>query len=266
MGSSLRTLSDRAPATVNANRRRFAIRVLSIAMQQDLATTLQLRREVSLTMLVRQEIERAIEAGELQAGDWINEAMLASRLGVSRGPVREACRGLEQSGLVRVVVNRGAFVREITAAEAADLYELRAALFGYAGLLLAPRRTDAQLAELRALHAELDAATDELDRYYPLNLQFHALLLQYSGNVRLARDYAGAVRELHLFRRRALITPGRMSASNAEHAGILAAIEAGDPVAARELMERHVIDARDRVAPRDARSRDCRSDMPQAGR
>ena len=216
-------------------------------MQQDLTEALALRRDVSLTMLVRREIERAIEAGELQAGDWINEAMVASRLGVSRGPVREACRGLEQGGLVRVVVNRGAFVREISAAEAADLYDVRAALFGFAGQVLATRRTQAQLTELWALHAELEAAADELDRYYPLNLRFHALLLADAGNERLARDYAGAVRERHLNRRRALITPGRMRASNQEHAAILDAIEAGDPAAARERMQLHVLDARDRV-------------------
>ena len=92
------------------------------------AAALRERRDVSLTILVRHEIERSIETGELKAGDWINEALLASRLGVSRGPVREACRGLEQSGLVKVIVNRGAFVREIGAQDARNLYELRAAL------------------------------------------------------------------------------------------------------------------------------------------
>ncbi len=210
---------------------------------------LRMRRDVSLTTLVRQEIERSIEAGELSAGEWINEAMLAARLGVSRGPVREACRGLEQGGLVRVVVNRGAFVREIDAREAGDIYGVRAALFGFAGLLLAPAVTAAQLDALGRLHAQMDhaAAAGAIDEYYPLNLRFHAELMAQAGNPRLARQYAQAVRELHLFRRRALLSPLRMRGSNEEHAAILDRLAARDAPGARAVMERHVLQARDRL-------------------
>jgi DNA-binding GntR family transcriptional regulator len=210
---------------------------------------LRLKREVSLTSLVRQEIERSIEAGELAAGDWINEAMVAARLGVSRGPVREACRGLEQSGLVTVVVNRGAFVRAFDAKEALEIYGIRAALFGFAGFLLAPAITSAQLAALTELQASMQRAAvgEQLDAYYPLNLQFHAELVTQTGNARLARQYAAAVRELHLFRRRALVTPGRMRSSNAEHAAILLSLAAHDADGTRRLMENHVLAARDRV-------------------
>ncbi len=215
----------------------------------ELTEALRLKREISLTSLVRQEIERSIEAGELNAGDWINEAMLAARLGISRGPVREACRGLEQSGLVTVVVNRGAFVRAIGVKEAGEIYALRAALFGFAGFLLAPVITPAQLKSLRKLQISMQSAAvaELLDAYYPLNLQFHAELVTQAGNTRLARQYAAAVRELHLFRRRALITPGRMRDSNAEHAAIIRSLAAHDADATRKLMENHVLAARDRV-------------------
>src|ERR1700761_3235398 len=84
-----------------------------------------LRRSRSLSYIKRREIERMIEAGELKPGDWVNEAMLASHLSVSRGPVREACRGLEESGLLEVIVNRGVFVRKISEKEAGELYDLR---------------------------------------------------------------------------------------------------------------------------------------------
>jgi DNA-binding GntR family transcriptional regulator len=102
------------------------------------AEHLRLYKETSLTAIIRDEVTRMIEAGELLPGAWVNEADLAQRFGVSRGPVREACRGLEQIGLLRFVVNRGAFVREIDPKEAAELYDLRSALFALAGKLVAP--------------------------------------------------------------------------------------------------------------------------------
>jgi DNA-binding GntR family transcriptional regulator len=221
-----------------------------------LTEALRLKRDVSLTSLVRQEIERSIESGELNAGDWINEAMVAARLGISRGPVREACRGLEQSGLVTVVVNRGAFVRAVDAKEAGEIYAMRAALFGFAGFLLAPVITAEQLRALKHLQAAMQRAAigEQLDAYYPLNLQFHAELVTQTGNSRLARQYAAAVRELHLFRRRALITPDRMRESNAEHAAIIASLAAHDADATRKLMESHVLSARDRVLSHSAAS------------
>ena len=140
-------------------------------------------------------------------------------------------------------------MQNIDAREAAEIYALRAALFGFAGLLLAPIVTPAQVRVLRQLHTAMQSAAvaEQLDAYYPLNLQFHAELLTQTGNVRLARQYAAAVRELHLFRRRALVTPGRMRGSNAEHAAIIRSLAAHEADATRRLMESHVLSARDRI-------------------
>ena len=74
---------------------------------------LRVLREHSLTTLVRREIERQIVSGEVAAGAKLNEVDLSGELGVSRGPVREAFRALEQAGLVRTEKNRGVFVREV---------------------------------------------------------------------------------------------------------------------------------------------------------
>ena len=87
----------------------------------------------SLPMLVQQELERMILAGDLPAGSKLNEAAIAERLGVSRGPVREAFRALEESGLVRLEKNRGVFVRQIGVEEADEIYELRAVLDEFVG-------------------------------------------------------------------------------------------------------------------------------------
>jgi DNA-binding GntR family transcriptional regulator len=210
---------------------------------------LRLYKETSLTGIVRDEITRMIEAGELLPGAWVNEAELAQRFGVSRGPVREACRGLEQVGLLRFVVNRGAFVREIDLNEAAELYDLRSALFALAGRLLAPIIDSKGLSQLDGLLAQMEtaAAAGDLDAYYPLNLQFHRAILELAGNARLLSAYQNCVRELHLFRRSALVSKERMKSSNLEHKAIFKALKSRDAAKAFQLMQDHVLGAKARV-------------------
>jgi DNA-binding GntR family transcriptional regulator len=213
------------------------------------AENLRQYKETSLTGIVRDEITRMIEAGELLPGAWVNEAELAQKFGVSRGPVREACRGLEQVGLLRFVVNRGAFVREIDLKEAAELYDLRSALFALAGRLLAPIIDSKGLAVLEGLLAQMEtaAAAGDLEAYYPLNLQFHRAILELSGNARLLSAYQNCVRELHLFRRSALVSKERMKSSNLEHKAIFKALKSHDAAKAFQLMQDHVLGAKARV-------------------
>src|SRR5918994_8176 len=75
--------------------------------------TIAQMRENSLTGVVRQEVETLILSGELPAGSRVNENAVALRLGVSRGPVREACRALAEMGLLDLIPNRGVFVRRM---------------------------------------------------------------------------------------------------------------------------------------------------------
>ncbi len=105
----------------------------------------------SLPSLVQRELERMIVAGDLAAGAKITEAGIALQLGVSRGPVREAFRALEASGLVRLEKNRGVFVRQISVAEADDIFELRALLEDFAGRRVAASAAPADIDELRRL-------------------------------------------------------------------------------------------------------------------
>src|SRR5262249_42691978 len=82
----------------------------------------------SVPSLVREEIMRLITTGELAAGDKLSELEFARRFRISRAPIREAFRALEEAGLVKLERNRGVYVREIDESEARDLYELRATL------------------------------------------------------------------------------------------------------------------------------------------
>src|SRR3546814_9403272 len=79
-----------------------------------LGQALRIRRSETISSLIQKELEGMIVSGELSGGDRLNETVLAERFGVSRGPVREACRGLERSGLIRFVANRGVLDRKST--------------------------------------------------------------------------------------------------------------------------------------------------------
>src|SRR5580692_5927653 len=122
-----------------------------VMKNEDVLTQLRARRSKSLSSLAAEELERMIINGELQSGDRINESTLAQMFGISRGPIREACRSLEKSGLVRVVTNRGVFVREMSVAQAAEIYDVRAHLFGLVGRLAALRATERDVAELQRM-------------------------------------------------------------------------------------------------------------------
>src|SRR5215204_3012290 len=148
--------------------------------------TIRVLQTNSLPMLVQRELERMILIGDLAAGAKLNEATVADMLGVSRGPVREAFRALEESGLVRLEKNRGVFVRQIDVKEADEIYELRAVLDEFVGRRVAQTARPEEVRELRALVDRMDsaAAKDDLDAYHESNLAFHDRLVELTGNAK----------------------------------------------------------------------------------
>jgi phosphonate utilization transcriptional regulator len=212
-------------------------------------------RSNSLPTLVARELERMIVAGDLPAGAKLNETDIALRLGVSRGPVREAFRALEESGLVRLEKNRGVFVRQITFAEADEIYELRAVLDEHAGRRAAQRATAADVRALLVLvdRMEAAAARGNADAYHEVNLEFHDRLVDLAGNAKLLALYRRLVNELNLYRRAALDAAGTLPASVSEHRAIVDRIAAGQAAAAGRLLHEHVMGSRDRARDLAAR-------------
>lgn len=212
-------------------------------------SVLEILQSHSLTMLVQQEIGRLITSGELESGDKLNENALATRLGVSRGPVREAFRALQETGLVRVEKNRGVFVRQISIEEADEIYELRAMCDQTVGRKLAASILPAQVKALRGLIERMEKARErqDLDAYHPLNLRFHDLLVDFAGNRKLLDTYRRLVNELSLFRRDTLAQRDRLTVSTREHRRIVDAIAAGDADAAGRLLFEHVMASRERM-------------------
>jgi DNA-binding GntR family transcriptional regulator len=213
-------------------------------------SALEIVRTRSLTSLVQQEIERMILAGQIKAGERLNEQNLATKLGVSRGPIREATRGLERAGLVTAVVNHGVYVRKVSREEAFELYDLRALLTGFACARLAETASVAQRKHLATLvrRMESTAKAGNSTTYYTLNLEFHDALMRYAGNGRAKQIDESLIKEMHLFRQRSLVAPANMLESNAEHQTIVAAIAAGDAEAARRAGEAHVRGGRRRFS------------------
>ncbi|TQF81812.1 FCD domain-containing protein [Elioraea sp. Yellowstone] len=205
-------------------------------------------RTQSLTSLVQREVERLILTGELAPGERINEQHLAARLRVSRGPVREALRGLEKARLVEAKVNRGVYVRELSVEQALEISEMRGLLTGYACARLAASSTAEQRARLAQLIETMAAAiaAGDAPAYYEHNLAFHDALMDYAGNARAKEMYDALVKESHLSRRKSLFSARAMAESNAEHRVILDAIRKGDAAAAREAGERHIVGGRRR--------------------
>jgi phosphonate utilization transcriptional regulator len=215
---------------------------------------IEVLRQESLTTLVQREIERRIVAGELAPGAKLNEAELAAAMGISRGPVREAFRALEQAGLVATAKNRGVFVRQVSREEASDIFEVRAALEREIGALAAKRATREHLERLRAIVKRMQAAgrKRDPDAYFPLNIEFHEVLAEAAGNRALAAHYRRVVNELNLYRREAIQrNVDVIPVSTEEHAAIVEAVAKGDAARAERLLYAHVINSRSRLHQKD---------------
>ena len=219
-------------------------------MTSETSAEIQLLQSQSLSTLVQRELERRILAGDLSPGEKLNEESVAAAMNVSRGPVREAFRALESSGLVRTEKNRGVFVRQVSLAEADEIYEVRAGLDELIGRLVAARATPAQVADLRQLLRRMRQAARgrDVEEYHPLNVEFHDRLAALTGNATLLSAYRRLVNELHLYRRETLARGANsFPISTREHTEIVDAIEAGDAARASALLYEHAMESRDRL-------------------
>jgi DNA-binding GntR family transcriptional regulator len=205
----------------------------------DAPTAIALIRSTSLATLAEGEVTRMIRAGTLAPGQQVKEADMARRLGVGRTAVREALRALEAAGMVRIEKNRGAFVRMIGEAEAREIHFLRGEIEAIAGALLAPRISDAQIAELRALAAKADGEPARL-RADMADLPLHRRIVELAGNRRLADIHRRLADELRLVSRVAPPEGDEHARAAAEHQGIVDALAARDAAAAAAASRSHV--------------------------
>jgi DNA-binding GntR family transcriptional regulator len=216
------------------------------------ASSIELLQSHSLPSLLLGQLENMILSGQIAPGSQLTEVPLAARFGVSRGPIREAFRGLQEKGLVRIEKNRGVFVRTITPQEADDLYEVRIPLEKLIVTRLS--RNPGCVAE-----AGLSRLLDRSDRLarksdfagcHECNMAFHDRLAVLAGNAALLDTYRRLVSEFSLYRHQAharISDASSLCASVADHRAVLAAIKDGDGRLAARLIQAHVETSRARL-------------------
>lgn len=180
-----------------------------------------------------------IRRGDLAPGTRLRETDLADRLGISRTPVREAIRMLEQDGLVIHLPRQGATVRRMEYAELIELYEMRAVLEGTAARLAARGASEVELTELVLLNDRM-AATPDPHLARDLNRQFHQALLAAARNRFLSRSIQGLQKTMLLLGPTTLTAPDRAAEAVTEHARVLTALQARDGAEAEARMRAHL--------------------------
>ncbi|TSE26629.1 GntR family transcriptional regulator [Tepidimonas aquatica] len=188
-------------------------------------------------------LRQRIFSRELPPGTWIDEMKIAQELGISRTPLREAIKVLAAEGLVTMKVRRGAYVTEVSQQDLREVYELLALLEADAAEAACWRATDEELAELRRMHEQLEAAADPAtgsrERFFELNEAFHLRVLDLGHN-RWRKQLVQDLRKvMKLNRHGSLFKQGRVAESLAEHRAILDALCARNPKAAAEAVRRH---------------------------
>lgn len=203
----------------------------------------------STAAIVADRIRTAIMRGTFPPGTQLGEVELAARLGVSRGPLREAMQRLVAEGLLRSERHRGLFVRDLGAADVRDIYHARASVERAAGLLLlegdraaAADRLDTAVAAMAAAMASGDpVAVADSDH------AFHSELVAASGSPRLRRMADGLLVETRMclaaFQQTAPPPEGLL----AEHRELCDAVRAGDRDRLTAALEAHMADAVDRI-------------------
>ena len=196
-------------------------------------------------LLVEEVLERLrdlIVQGELAPGVKLNERVLCERLRTSRTPVREAIKFLASEGLVELLPNRGAIVTPITVTTVREMFVLLGALEALAGELACVNASDADIAEIRALHYQMLAhhARGELAPYFRCNQQIHLRLVESTGNATLANTYRALNGHVRRARYMANLSRERWDHAVEEHEKILDALIRRDRASLPALLRSHL--------------------------
>ncbi len=184
----------------------------------------------------------AILTGKLSPGERLMENHLAEQLGVSRTPIREALRMLEQEKLVELVPRKGAQVLDMSEKEIVDILEIRSVLEGLATSLACRKMTDEDLQQLREMEAKFEeklwakeyAAAADADE------SFHDIIFRAAGNERLEQISQHLRIQLYRYRLTHVKNESSGSILSTHHKSIIRAIEVRDSEEGERLAQTHI--------------------------
>ena len=188
------------------------------------------------------QLRDRIVQGDLAPGARLNERVLCEQLGISRTPLREAIKMLATEGLVELMPNRGAIVTPLKAANIADTLAVMGTLESLAGELACTNASEAEIAEIRALHFEMLAhhARGDLAGSFKFNQLIHLRIIEASGNPVLANTYRQLNANVRRARYMANLSPERWDAAVREHEEILGALASRDAARLKRLLAEHL--------------------------
>ncbi|WP_129358656.1 MULTISPECIES: GntR family transcriptional regulator [Micrococcaceae] len=191
-----------------------------------------------------EKVRRQVINGRYGPGDLIPEIVLAEEFGVSRTPIREVLKQLQNEGLVEIRPRVGTFVREPTRREIVELFELKESLEGLAASLMARRGRVPELETLERNLEASDVAASEgnSQSYAELVHEFHWTLVRGADNRKLYETYERLMNQLayHRIVVDTVTRPGRLKASDNEHHAVVEAINRKDALDAEFTMRNHV--------------------------
>lgn len=206
------------------------------------------KMRIPLKEVVCREIRQQIVFGSLLPNEHLKEARLANHFGCTRGPVREALNQLEQQGFVTLVPNQGATVREPSAREVNDFYNLLAILEGRAVQWAVPLMTEKDIGRLRTLNHSLrsllEAPDTAIEEWIPSNLEFHRLFREKCGNAKMNWLVDEIRTRITRYRYISLLVTA-FGAYAEDHEEIVDRVARKDALKAGRAMEAHIYRAKD---------------------
>lgn len=212
------------------------------------ATFKPIARPLLLDEVVKQ-LRAMINDGALAPGSRIPERALCEQLGISRTPLREAYRVLAAEGLVDLRPHRITSVTKLDAREVDHIFEVMEGLEALAGELTCEHITDAQLAEIRALHERMVGHYRKRNKagFFKLNQEIHERIMRASANPVLIRMYEGLSGRMRRARYMALNTDAQWRDAVKEHEAIMGALAARQKGELARLLRAHLRSKRDKV-------------------
>ena len=180
----------------------------------------------------------------------LDERQLASDLGISRTPVREAMAQLEREGFVRSVPRRGIYVVRKTKQEVIELITAWAALESMAARLITQNATDEEIATLHKMFTKFENGElhARLDEYSEVNIEFHQSIIRMSRNRVLIDLAENLFTHMRMIRRKTIGEEDRATRSIRDHLNIIQALEARDTERAEDLVRNHALGLAEHVA------------------